>query len=114
VSSIFRSKCVFVYAETRNFHIRKLKAPSGLKVHAGRHKVQVSFCRASGASRYEIYRSTSRQGRYKKVKTTSGRSFTDRSVRSGKKYYYKVRSVRSVRGRIRSSFSSVKESERVR
>jgi hypothetical protein len=104
----------YEYAESGNFYIKKLKAPSGLRVHSGKHKVHVSFYSASGASRYEIYRSTSRYGSYKKVKTTSGTSFTDRHVRKGKKYYYKVRSVRSVRNTIRSSFSSVKKSGKVR
>ncbi|MBO5087795.1 MAG: hypothetical protein J6C01_03890 [Lachnospiraceae bacterium] len=41
--------------------------------------------------RYEIYRSTSKNGKYKKVKTTNSRYFNDKNVKPDKKYYYKVR-----------------------
>lgn len=49
---------------------------------------------ASAATGYEIYRSSSKSGKYSLVKkTTSAKtlSWTDKNTKAGKKYYYKVR-----------------------
>ena len=47
----------------------------------------------SGADTYEVYRKTSSKGKYSKIGTTSKTSFTDKKAKSGKKYYYAVKSV---------------------
>ena len=39
---------------------------------------------------YVILRSTSKKGSYKQIGTTEGASFTDKNVKTGKTYYYKV------------------------
>ena len=47
----------------------------------------------AGAKGYKIYRSSSLNGRYIKVKTINGRSttaWTDKKVKTGKRYYYRV------------------------
>ena len=49
----------------------------------------------SGADGYEVWRSTSKNGKYTKVKTISGGgnvSYKDKGVKSAKTYYYKIRS----------------------
>ncbi|MDD6072493.1 MAG: hypothetical protein PUC12_17030 [Clostridiales bacterium] len=46
--------------------------------------------KVSGATEYKIYRSTKKKSGYICVGTTTKLSFVDKSVKSGKKYYYKV------------------------
>ncbi|WP_290772559.1 hypothetical protein [Anaerofustis sp.] len=82
--------------------VATLKAPTKLKAKSGKRKVSLSFKKASGGKKYEIYRSTKKTKGYKKVKTTTSYKFTDKKLKKGKRYYYKVR---TVRGSIKSSFS---------
>lgn len=70
--------------------------------------MQISWRKISNAGFYEIYRSTSAGGKYKKIATVKGgtRKFTDKSVKSGKKYYYKINVIANQDGvRIASGFS---------
>ena len=94
--------------------IRKLKCPASVSVKRGRRKATITFKKSTGASKYEIYRSTKKSSGFKKVKTTNSRKFVDKKVKKGKTYYYKVRSVRTVSGTIRSSFSKAKSSGKIK
>ena len=96
------------------FKVRKLKAPKGLSVKAGKKKVTVTFKKATGAKKYEIYKSKKKNSGYKKIKTTAKRKFVDKKVKTGKKYYYKVRSVRTGKGIVKSGFGSKKRTKRVK
>lgn len=53
--------------------------------------IKVTWRSVSGKSGYEIWRATSPEGGYVKVKTTSGTSLTDKKLASGTTYYYKIR-----------------------
>lgn len=56
-------------------------------------KLKVAWKKISGASGYRIYRSTSKNGVYKEIKTiTDGTktNYTDTTVKAGKLYYYKI------------------------
>lgn len=97
-----------------HFTIKKLAAPKSVKAAAGSKKVTVKFKKATGAKKYEIYRSTSKNSGYKKIGTTSSAQYTDKKVKKGKAYYYKVKSVRSVRGTVKSAFSSAAKSGKVK
>lgn len=70
--------------------------------------LKVTWKKVSGASEYRIYRSTSKNGEYKKVGTVkNGKlSFVDKTCSCGKKYYYKVRAYRSKTGGIMSDQKS--------
>ncbi|MBQ9941962.1 MAG: fibronectin type III domain-containing protein [Christensenellaceae bacterium] len=76
--------------------------PSGLKVSkVSSGKLKLTWSKVSGASGYVIYRSTTKSGGYKAVKTiTSGStvSFTNTGLTKGKTYYYKVKAYRTVSG----------------
>lgn len=93
------------------FSMAKLKAPAGLKVKAGKKKVTVTFKKAKGAKSYQIFRSTKKGKGYKKIGTVSKCKFVDKKAKSGKRYYYKVR---SVRGKLSSGFTSPKRSGKVK
>lgn len=67
---------------------------SDLKVKQSKKNLDVSWDEAHGAVKYQIYRSESLKGTYKKIATVKGKtSYTDTKVKKGKTYYYKVRAV---------------------
>ena len=76
--------------------------PSGVKAASASYSsIKVSWAKAANATGYEIYRATSSTGTYSKVGTvTSGStlSYTNTSLVTGTKYYYKVRASRTVSG----------------
>lgn len=89
---------------------RKLAVPKSFKVAtSGKKTLAISWKSASAATGYQVYVSTSKNGTYKKVKSTSGTSFTHKKLKKGKTYYYKVRSYKKIGKQIvYSSFSGVK------
>lgn len=57
-------------------------------------KLSVSWDPIYGAKEYTVFRSkTGKDGTFKKIKTTSKTSFTDKALTSGKTYYYKVKAL---------------------
>ncbi len=88
-----------------------LTAPT-VKLTAGKKYAVVKWNKIAGANGYKIYRSTSKNSGYKcikTVKTGSTVSFKNTKLKSGKKYYYKVRAYRVVDKKdIYSSYSSSK------
>lgn len=73
---------------------------------------KISWNKIYGAHGYRVYRASSKKGSYSRVATVSNGStlsFTDKSVKKGKVYYYKIRAYRTVNGSKNfSSYSSVK------
>lgn len=72
-------------------------------------KIQITWKKVNNATNYEVYRSTSEKGSYKKIASlkNNARSYTDQSVKSGKKYYYKIVAAGSFDGaRITSGYSA--------
>jgi fibronectin type 3 domain-containing protein len=70
-------------------------------------QVAVTWKKATGASGYEVYRSTTKNGKYSKLTTTTKLTYTNTKLTGGKKYYYKVRAYRTVDGKkVYGSFSS--------
>lgn len=75
--------------------------------------IKLSWNEISGATAYEVHRSTSKTGTYTKVKTLYGNSsttFNDTKLKSGTIYYYKVRALKNT---TKYSFSSVLASSTV-
>ena len=75
-----------------------------VKTSSGNAKL--SWAKISGATKYEVYRATSKNGTYKLIKSTTSASYTDKSVKSGKTYYYKVKAIHS-KSAANSAYSSV-------
>jgi hypothetical protein len=65
----------------------------GLKVAtSGKKKLKLTWSSEFGADGYQIYRSTSKNGKYTKVATVkNATTYTDSSLKSKQTYYYKVR-----------------------
>ena len=93
-----------------------LKTPS-VKLTSGSKKATIKWEKISGASGYEVYRATSKSGKYSKIKTitkNSTVSYVNSSLTKNKTYYYKVRAYRTVNGKKIYSSYSVAKSVRVK
>lgn len=86
-----------------------------VKVTGGKKKTTVKWKKVDKASGYYVYRSTSKNGKYKKVATIKKGStvkYTDKNLKGNKKYYYKVKAYTSTNGvKAEGSFSSVKSAK---
>ena len=74
---------------------------------SGSGKPKVKWDKIEGASKYEVYRATSKNGTYSKILTTKNTYFTNTSATPGKTYYYKIRAVCSKTTAGNSAYSSV-------
>ena len=88
----------------------------GATCHCARPSVKITTVNGSprltwnavaGASQYEVYRATSKNGSYTKMFTTSNLSYTNTSAKAGTTYYYKVKAVSKVKSTANSAFSTV-------
>ena len=72
----------------------------------------ISWSKINGAEGYVLYYSNTKDGSYKKLKTTTATSYTHTKPSKSKAYYYKVRAYKTVNGeKIYSSFSTVKKAK---
>lgn len=58
------------------------------------NKIRITWNKVAGASGYKVYRSSSLNGKYTRVRTTGALSYTDK-VKNGRTYYYKVRAFKT-------------------
>ena len=90
----------------------KLSAPVVTRCHSYNNKnVKLCWCCTPKAKGYQIYKYTGKK--WKRIKTINKKStlaYTDKKVKAGKTYKYKIRSYSVVSGKkIYSSFSSVRK-----
>jgi len=74
-------------------------------------KIKITWTRTARAQDYQIYRSKTKTGGYELIATVSKsrRSYTDKELTKGKRYYYKVRGERHFSGTVRrGTFSKAK------
>ena len=69
-------------------------------------KPYVKWSAVTGASKYQVYRSTSKTGTYKLLGTTTKLNYTDTSATTGYTYYYKVKAVSKVKTSANSAYST--------
>ena len=69
-------------------------------------KPYVKWSAVTGASKYEVYRATSKTGTYKLLGTTTKLNYTDTSATTGYTYYYKVKAVSKVKTSANSAYST--------
>lgn len=89
----------------------KMLIPTLSKLTSGIQNVTLKWKKVSGAAGYEIYMATSKNGKYKKVKTiTKGKTLSYKQKQLlGKRTYYKIRAYTITNGKkIYSSYSKVK------
>lgn len=59
-------------------------------------KLLVKWKAVKNTYRYQVYRSTSKNGTYTRVAVVSGTSYEDGNIKTNQKYYYKIRTVNRV------------------
>ena len=84
-------------------------AKVSLTAKAGAKSASLSWQKISGAVGYQIYYSTSKNGEYKKLESTSSLSYKKTGLTKGKTYYFKVRAYKKVDGKtLFGAFSDIK------
>lgn len=69
---------------------------SNLKASYTNSNVKMTWNYLNGASKYKVYRATSKSGVYEYIGSTSMNAYTDTTVQAGNTYYYKVRGMKTV------------------
>ena len=86
-----------------------------IKLAPGKKKITVRWKKVTGANGYVIYRSTKKSSGYKAVRTIKKGntvSFTNKNLKRGKRYYYKVCAYKIAYGtKVFSKYSSVKSTK---
>lgn len=75
-------------------------------------RLKINWRKVAGANTYEVYRSTKAEGGFRKIATVknSSNEYIDKTVKSGKKYYYKIVVTADLDGtRITSGYSEAAE-----
>ena len=71
--------------------------------------LKLTWNQVEGVKYYEIYRATTKNGTYKKLKTTTDTTYINTSLSKNKTYYYKVRGYKSTTdGKVYSPYSTIK------
>lgn len=85
--------------------VKKVSGKTQVKVSWG----TINWANANQKSCYNVYRSTSKNGTYKKIATVKSKtSYIDKKVTKGKTYYYKVKAVHLKKSSWSSPLSSYK------
>lgn len=79
-----------------NKNIDMARPGSLTTVSASYNSVKISWAAATNTSKYEVWRSTSKDSGYAKIATTTSTSLTDTGLSTGTTYYYKVRGIKAI------------------
>ncbi|SFB13347.1 fibronectin type 3 domain-containing protein [Acetitomaculum ruminis DSM 5522] len=83
-------------------------APKGLKSECLTNQINLNWSALKSISNYEIYRATSKNGKYELLSRVSAKNYTDSDVKLGNKYFYKIRGYESSYGTyLYTNFSSI-------
>lgn len=93
----------------------KLSTPTLTAKATGSTKIKLTWTTDKKAAGYKIYRAEKKSGKYKLIKTiknNSTKSYTNTKLKTGKSYYYKIRSYRKVSAKTEySSYSTIKSAK---
>ena len=109
----------FVYALDLNKHMVSQSAIKSITCDCARPVVSITTNASSGkpslkwnavdgATKYEVYRATSKNGTYTKMYTTTSTSYTNSTAVPGTTYYYKVKAICGKSSYGNSAYSVVK------
>lgn len=68
-----------------------LTAPAVTAKSKSYNSIKLSWNEVATATSYKVYRATSKKGTYKKLATVKTTTYTDKGVKTGKNYYYKIK-----------------------
>ncbi len=69
----------------------RLERPVIEEIDAGKNSIKIDWTYVQHSDGYEVYRATSKDGRYKQIDTSDESWYRDYDIEKGKKYYYKVK-----------------------
>ncbi len=82
-------------------------------IKPGKKKAILKWNKVSGADGYIVYRAAKKNGKYTRagtIRKAGTTTFTDKKLKKGKKYYYKLRAYTKVRGSVvYSKYSKIKK-----
>ena len=87
VSSCKSGQVLIRGSKNKGFNTSKFKIKS---VSKKKKTVVIKWAKSKNIKEYVIYRSTSKNGKYTKIGTTTKSSYTDKKVKKNKTYYYKI------------------------
>lgn len=102
VTALFSVSAAPAYAATKPAQVKGLKA---VAVSTSTSAIKLTWSKAKYASKYQVYRATSKTGKYKKVATVKKLTYTAKGLKANKKYFYKVR---AIKGSKKGKFSAIK------
>ena len=82
--------------------------PEAPKVEMADYGIKISWSKVSGATKYYVYRATSKNGSYSKLGSTTKNYFSDKKTDLGKTYYYKIKAYTDSKASSASSYTSAK------
>ena len=98
---------------TAKVTVRVSPVKTSISVKAGKKTATVKYKKVKGATKYQIYRATSKNGTYKRIVTRNASksgTYKDTKLKGKKTYWYKVRSYKLVGDdQILSDFSAPKK-----
>lgn len=90
----YQSKQKTKYSKTIKVNAT-LKEIKQLSANYQSQSVQLAWSSLDGASSYKIYRATSKNGTYSYIGSSKTVKYSDKTVKEGKQYYYRVRGVKT-------------------
>lgn len=90
------------YSAWSSVKFRKVRpAKPSVRIRTGRREITVKWKKVAGATGYVVSRAKKKNGNYRRIRTLkrSARSYTNSGLKKGKRYYYKVRAYRKIKGR---------------
>ena len=79
------------YSKTASAKPLLTKATSLKATEKSKSSITLSWKKGTNTKYYAIYRKEGKSGTYKKIKSTSKLSYTDKKLEAGKTYYYKIK-----------------------
>ena len=92
--------------ETKTIAQLKCSKPTLKSIENTEYGVKIKWGSVSGADKYYVYRKTS-SGSYDRIASTTNTYYTDKSAKSGKKYYYIVKAINEAGSSDSSSSKSI-------
>lgn len=92
----------------KDYKFANVGVPS-ISVSKSGTSAKISWKKVGGATTYYIYRATSKKGTYSYIGSTKSKKYTNKKLKKGKTYYYKVQAVKVANGvKSRSNLSNYK------
>ena len=88
-----------------------------VKLTSGSKSVKVAWSKMECVTHYQVYRATSKTGKYTKLTTTTSTSYTLKNLTKGKEYFFKVRGYKNYKSgddiayNVYTDYSSIKSAK---